>query len=146
MAIWCDWTVCPLASWHQPAPLWPNLPAASCQGQMQTKKTKASAYRHTSKQILCSRQHPIHRNCKINCRTLLQTKNVIQTAHASTYWYLLLIMQQHLKGKIKYINYSQERVCYFDYNSHTDHFKSIHAYKLINKEQLIGTTFLALRQ
>lgn len=48
MAIWCDWTVCPLASWHQPAPLWPNLPAPSCQGQMQTKKNRG---KHTQTHI-----------------------------------------------------------------------------------------------
>lgn len=46
MAIWCDWTMCPLASWHQPALLWPILPAPSCQGQTQTKKTKASTQTH----------------------------------------------------------------------------------------------------
>lgn len=49
MAMWCDWTMCPLASQHQPIPLWPVLPAPSCQGQMQTKKTKTLTDTHPNR-------------------------------------------------------------------------------------------------
>lgn len=109
MAIWCDWTMCPLASWHQPAPLWPILPAPSCQGQMQTKKSEASTHRHTSERILCPWQHPEkHRKCEFNCRIVLETQITPLWCGLKTYWHIsaagFLIIQQHPGRKIRCCN------------------------------------------